>query len=425
MKTGGWRQRLCLSPHGFWLLPFCLAAVTAVKVSVGTSSVQVLRGGSALLPCSFRTTAALNRLNIIWTVTPLDEPNNPQQVISYQQGQIVHSLTQYTGRVGFAHQPSKSATIFINETRTTDTGTYQCTVINPPDASTPSIGIIGLTILVPPSSPACSSEGSGQEGGSIRLYCALKEAVPAPTFKWEKIPPSKQILIVTQEDDHHASVTLQNITADTSGLYRCTVLNLVGSGTCALELHVRIATQSTMGIIVGVSVTLTMGLVLLALFALVLYLHQQSVRKWEADDDDSYNEMRVDYLSPGRLIVNKSLSHNIPLKKKVVAKPLWLFSTHSSTSSTYGQAEHRAQLAENVFDLKEMPFDDKTQPFIEEKQRANRIPCESEDSMSGSAVEESDEDSQWCHEVAEPSPSSCLTATPGKAPYPKQSGYVM
>uniref|UniRef100_A0A674IFJ8 Ig-like domain-containing protein n=1 Tax=Terrapene triunguis TaxID=2587831 RepID=A0A674IFJ8_9SAUR len=215
-------------------------AVGAVKVSVGAASIQVARGGNALLPCNYHTTASLSRLNIIWTVTPLAEPNRPQQVLAYEQGEVVESLSQYTGRVGFAFPPAQSATIFLNKTRSSDSGTYQCSVMNPPDRDTPNIGVIQLTVLVPPSSPECSSEGSGEEGGDVHLSCAVREGVPAPSFSWEKIPPDKQPLVMSYTEARRALLTLQNLTAATSGLYRCTASNALGSSSCALQLHVRL-----------------------------------------------------------------------------------------------------------------------------------------------------------------------------------------
>ncbi|EMP42374.1 Immunoglobulin superfamily member 11 [Chelonia mydas] len=276
-----------------------VAAVGAVKVSVGAASIQVARGGNTLLPCNFHTTASLSRLNIIWTVTPLVEPNRPQQVLAYEQGEVVESLSPYTGRVGFAFPPAQSATIFLNETRSSDSGTYQCSVMNPPDRDTPNIGVIQLTVLVPPSSPECSSEGSGEEGGDIRLSCAVREGVPAPTFSWEKIPPDKQPLVMSYT-----------------------------------------APQGTLGIAAGITITLTMGLVLLALLALVLWLHHQSVRKWpEEEVEDSYNEIRVDSLSPRHLLVAKTLSSDIPMANQA-AKPLWVF-TSSTPNTTYANCQRR------------------------------------------------------------------------------------
>ncbi|XP_074794884.1 immunoglobulin superfamily member 11-like [Natator depressus] len=316
--------------------------VGAVKVSVGAASIQVARGGNTLLPCNFHTTASLSRLNIIWTVTPRVEPDRPQQVLAYEQGEVVESLSQYTGRVGFAFPPAQSATIFLNETRSSDSGTYQCSVMNPPDRDTPNIGVIQLTVLVPPSSPECSSEGSGEEGGDIRLSCAVREGVPAPTFSWEKIPPDKQPLVMsytgTGNKARRALLTLQNLTAATSGLYRCTASNALGSSSCALQLRVRLAPQGTLGIAAGITITLIMGLVLLALLALVLWLHHQSVRKWpEEEVEDSYNEIRVDSLSPRHLLVAKTLSNDIPMANQA-AKPLWIF-TSSTPNTTYANCQ--------------------------------------------------------------------------------------
>ncbi|XP_053575557.1 immunoglobulin superfamily member 11-like [Bombina bombina] len=325
-----------------------LPAYASVKVTVTTPSVQVARGGSALLPCSFRTTAALNRLNIIWTVSPLVEPQYPLQIISYEQGQIVGSLSDYLGRVGFAFHPTKDASIFINQTRSSDTGTYQCTVINPPDGATPNIGVIGLTVLVPPSSPECSSEGYGQEGGSIRLHCSVREGIPTPRFKWEKIPPDTQALVIKQEGDHHASVTLHNLSAGTSGLYRCTVTNQLGSRSCAVALNVQIAMLGTLGIIVGVTITLFMGLVLLALFALVLCLHHQSRGK-DQEADEMCNNNRVDVFSTARPQTQPQC-HDKALCNRVT-KPLWTLDSQSrDPSSDVLYNVHRSQLSLTVQD---------------------------------------------------------------------------
>ncbi|XP_068108933.1 immunoglobulin superfamily member 11-like [Hyperolius riggenbachi] len=297
-----------------------LTAVSTVKVTVNTPSVQVTRGGTVLLPCSFRTTAALNRLNIIWTVSPLVEPKQPLQVISYEQGQIVESLSEYLGRVRFAFQPTQDASIFINHTRVSDTGTYQCTVINPPDGATPNIGLVGLSVLVPPSSPECSSEGQWHEGGSIQLRCSRTEGIPAPRIRWEKIAPNEQVLI-TRQEDYGGSVTLVNISSETSGLYRCTAFNQLGSQSCAIELHVNVGGIGMMGIFTAITITLIMGLVLLALFALVLCLHQHSRGKWH--EAEIYDPIRVGNLSVVQANVTKIPCSDTATSSHVT-QPIWL-----------------------------------------------------------------------------------------------------
>ncbi|XP_053331355.1 immunoglobulin superfamily member 11-like [Spea bombifrons] len=325
--SGGYR--LLSAPH-LWLLHWTLTA--AVKVTVNTPSVQVARGGSAFLPCSFRTTAALNRLNIIWTVSPLQDPQRPLQVIAYEQGQIVESLSEYLGRAQFAFQPTKDASLFINQTRSSDTGTYQCTVINPPDTATPNIGLVGLTVLVPPSKPECSSEGWEAEGGSIRLHCSVQEGVPAPRFKWERIPDGQ--VLATSQADYFASVALNNVTRGTSGLYRCTATNQLGSQSCAVELHVQVAVLGTMGIVASVAITLVMGLVLLALFALVLILHQQSRGKWREQADDACDWVRAGDPSPQILHAAKYPDSDANPSSRGL-KPIWLLTSQAGQLPTH------------------------------------------------------------------------------------------
>lgn len=54
--------------------------VCPLEVSVSSGSIQVARGQTAVLPCTFTTNAALTNLNVIWMVIPLSNANQPQQV---------------------------------------------------------------------------------------------------------------------------------------------------------------------------------------------------------------------------------------------------------------------------------------------------------------------------------------------------------
>ncbi|KAM6099204.1 immunoglobulin superfamily member 11 isoform 1-T1 [Theristicus caerulescens] len=179
---------------GRWV-PVALAALLALRglvcpleVSVSSGSIQVARGQTAVLPCTFTTNAALTNLNVIWMVIPLSNANQPQQVILYQGGQIFGGAPQFYGRVGFAvTMPTTSASIFINNTQLSDTGTYQCLVNNLPDRGVRNIGVIGLTVLVPPSAPLCRIQGSLDVGSDITLTCSSEEGIPRPTYLWEKL----------------------------------------------------------------------------------------------------------------------------------------------------------------------------------------------------------------------------------------------
>lgn len=73
----------------------------------------------------------------------------------------------------------------------------------------------------------------------------------------------------------------------------CVSIHLCTSGTGDPQSSSAPGPRDTLGTAVGVGLTLAMGLVLLALLALGLWLHHQSVREWPEDEDEaSYNEIR-------------------------------------------------------------------------------------------------------------------------------------
>ncbi|KAK1154168.1 immunoglobulin superfamily member 11-like isoform X2 [Acipenser oxyrinchus oxyrinchus] len=264
-----------------------------VRVTVRETSVQVLRGDSVLLPCSFVTMATLSRLNIIWTVTPLSEPSSPSQVIVYDRGQVIESPS-LIGRVSF-RSVSLSADIVLNSTRLSDAGTYRCVVNNPPEPGAPGIGELSLSILAPPSSPLCLWDGRADEGDSISLSCSVEEGVPVPELRWDKLEPDQISLPVNKEGSLKGTVRILNISAQNSGLYRCTVSNPLGTEACSVELSVYSTSHGASGILQAVSLTLCMALVLLALLALVLWFHRSGHdRKWreEGEEEECYNEIR-------------------------------------------------------------------------------------------------------------------------------------
>ncbi|XP_065511411.1 immunoglobulin superfamily member 11 isoform X4 [Caloenas nicobarica] len=151
-------------------------------------------------------------------VIPLSNANQPQQVILYQGGQIFGGAPQFYGRVGFAvTMPTTSASIFINNTQLSDTGTYQCLVNNLPDRGVRNIGVIGLTVLVPPSAPLCRIQGSLDVGSDITLTCSSEEGIPRPTYLWEKLDNVPKLPPTATQDQVQGTVTLRNISTVSSG----------------------------------------------------------------------------------------------------------------------------------------------------------------------------------------------------------------
>ncbi|XP_071402103.1 immunoglobulin superfamily member 11 isoform X4 [Centroberyx affinis] len=153
-------------------------------------------------------------------VIPLSNANQPEQVIIYQGGQVFSLANHLNGRVGFvATMPSTSASIFINNTQLSDTGTYQCLVNNLPDRGGRNIGVIGLTVLVPPSVPACRIQGTLDVGSDIMLMCSSDEGIPTPSYSWEKLDALPKLPHNAMQDQMQGTVTLRNISTSTSGLF--------------------------------------------------------------------------------------------------------------------------------------------------------------------------------------------------------------
>ncbi|KAJ8348353.1 hypothetical protein SKAU_G00269420 [Synaphobranchus kaupii] len=244
----------------------------SVKVSVRDPTLEVVQGDSVKLPCSFYTMGPLSRLNIIWTLVPLSDPGAPSQVIVYDHGQVIENPA-LTGRVGFVGAPW-SADIVLNNTRVSDSGTYRCVVNNPPEPGDPGIGELSLDVLVPPSLPVCQWEGDMDLGGTVTMSCTVEEGVPVPEILWEKVEPNSISLPPDMEGDSKSTVCIANISAQNAGLYRCSVMNALGTQNCYINLSVYSPPAPSSGILQGALLTLSMALVLLALLALVLWIHR-------------------------------------------------------------------------------------------------------------------------------------------------------
>uniref|UniRef100_A0A8C7V5T4 Ig-like domain-containing protein n=1 Tax=Oncorhynchus mykiss TaxID=8022 RepID=A0A8C7V5T4_ONCMY len=250
-------------------------SVRALDVTVTQSSIQVARGQAAILPCSFSTSAALNNLNIIWMVIPLSNANQPEQVIIYQGGQVFSLANHLNGRVGFvATMPSTSASIFINNTQLSDTGTYQCLVNNLPDRGGRNIGVIGLTVLVPPSVPSCRVQGTLDVGADIMLMCSSEEGIPTPSYTWVKLESLPKLPHTAMQDQMQGTVTLRNISTSTS------------------------AQPQSVGLIAGTIATGVLAVIICSLLVLVTLFYWKNKNKYE--EEEIPNEIREDDLPPKR-----------------------------------------------------------------------------------------------------------------------------
>ncbi|KAK7926122.1 hypothetical protein WMY93_008432 [Mugilogobius chulae] len=255
------------------------------------TNVEVLRGEAVTLPCSFFTSSPLTRLNVIWTLVPFSNPENPKQVIVYDHEQVMDDLS-FIGRVGFTGIPW-SADIVLNDTRESDAGVYRCMVNNPPETTELGIGELTLTVLSPPSLPLCQWDGDIADGGTVTLSCSVEEGIPTPEIEWSKLTPEEVPLPVTMDGDMSGSAQIINVSSQTSGLYRCSASNALGTEHCFVNLSIYSTPDSPSGILQGVLLTLSMSLVLLALVLLVTWLHRTGQdgrwreRKEPKEEDDA------------------------------------------------------------------------------------------------------------------------------------------
>ncbi|XP_053298285.1 immunoglobulin superfamily member 11 [Pleuronectes platessa] len=286
-SCGGWMLwTLCAS--------FTALETAALRVTMREESVEVVRGDFVVLPCSFFTSSPLSRLNIIWTLAPVSSPETPIQVIVYDHGQVIEDPA-LTGRVGFTGIPW-SADIVLNDTRVSDAGVYRCMVNNPPEAAAAGIGELVLSVLEPPSLPMCQWDGDIDLGGSVTLTCSVTEGVPTPEIHWDKLNPEEISLPINMEGDLSGSVQIINVSSQTSGLYRCSATNVLGTENCYVNLSIYSPPERPSGILQSVLLTLSMSLVLLALLLLVMWLHRTGQdgrwREGKEEEDEEYNEIR-------------------------------------------------------------------------------------------------------------------------------------
>ncbi|XP_034405168.1 immunoglobulin superfamily member 11 isoform X2 [Cyclopterus lumpus] len=232
-------------------------------------------------------------------VIPLSNANKPEQVIIYQGGQVFSLADHLIGRVGFvATMPSKSASIFINNTQLSDTGTYQCLVNNLPDRGGRNIGVIGLTVLVPPSVPACRIQGALDVGSDVMLICSSEEGIPTPSYSWEKLDALPKLPHNAMQDQMQGTVTMRNISTSTSGLYQCTSSNAIGKSTCLLNLQVVAPQPQSVGLIAGTIATGVLAVIICSLLVVVTLFYWKNKNKY--DEEEIPNEIREDDLPPKR-----------------------------------------------------------------------------------------------------------------------------
>lgn len=169
-------------------------------------------------------------------------------------------------------------------------------VNNPPDFYSNGLGLINLTVLVPPSSPLCSQSGQTSVGSSAALRCSSSEGAPRPVYHWVHLgsspTPSPGSMV---QDDVSGQLILTNLSLTSSGTYRCVATNQMGSASCELTLSV---TDPSKGRVAGAVIGVLLGVLFLSVAAFCLLRFQKERRK-RPKETYGGSELREDAIAPG------------------------------------------------------------------------------------------------------------------------------
>lgn len=219
-----------------WVLCAVWVAVAAISVKTPAEVLRAARGKSVTLPCAYETSAPDRQGFIQWDKLLWSQTQKVLIWTFSTQSYIYGDL--YKNRVNISSRAEQSdASITIGQLTMDDNGTYECSVSLLADLDGTSKARVRLLVLVPPSKPECSIRGETVIGNDIELTCQSKEGSPAPQYSW------KSFNLLNQErkgpPGAGQTLTLRNISADTSGFYICTSSNEVGTESCNITVTVR------------------------------------------------------------------------------------------------------------------------------------------------------------------------------------------
>uniref|UniRef100_A0A5F9C0V9 V-set and immunoglobulin domain-containing protein 2 n=1 Tax=Oryctolagus cuniculus TaxID=9986 RepID=A0A5F9C0V9_RABIT len=269
----------------------------AVEVKVPAEPLSAPVGHTAELTCSYSTSVGDN-FALEWSFVQPGKPISESHPILYFTSGHLYPTGSKAERASLLQNPPTGgvATLKLTKVRASDTGTYLCQVNNPPDFYTNGLGLINLTVLVPPSRPLCSQSGRTSVGGSVALRCTSSEGAPKPVYNWVHLgssptpPPGSAV-----QDEVSGQLILTNLSMSSSGTYRCVATNQMGSASCELTLTV---TDSSSGRVAGTLIGVLLGILLLSVAVFCLLRFQKERRK-KPKETYGGNDLRVDAVAPG------------------------------------------------------------------------------------------------------------------------------
>ncbi|KAM9657411.1 endothelial cell-selective adhesion molecule [Morphnus guianensis] len=281
-------------PRAALALAALLGVSSAVlEVHVGTGSVFSVEGQQAVLPAWY-TSRSQKKPYVTWLLDKDDA--DPFQILTYLDGMVKVEETDLKPRVGFLYPVlTHNISVFINATREHDSGQYMCTVnvVDDDSGTGKNIGVINLTVLVPPASPACQLHGNPTVGANVTLSCASEKGKPSPAYQWQRTAPTLQVFFPPAQDRARGTLKLTNLSLEMSGVYLCVAENRAGSAKCSIVLEVH--STSTKAVIAG-AVLGSLGAL-----ATVIFFAQRVVgyrRKKRDSQEEAANEIKEDAVAP-------------------------------------------------------------------------------------------------------------------------------
>ncbi|XP_064380434.1 endothelial cell-selective adhesion molecule isoform X1 [Dromaius novaehollandiae] len=276
-------------------------AAAMLEVHVASGSVFAVEGRPAVLPVWY-TSRSQKKPYVTWLLHKPDA--DPFQILTYLDGVVKVEESDLKRRISFLYPVlSHNLSVLINGTQEHDSGQYMCTVNVADDSSSTgkNVGVINLTVLVPPAAPACRLQGSPAVGGNVTLSCASRKGKPLPSYQWQRAAPAAQVFFPPMQDRARGTLKLTNLSLDMSGVYVCAAENRAGSATCNVTLEV--LSSSNAAVVAGAVLGSLVGFGLLVFLGLQLRVYR---RKKRDGQEEAANEIKEDAVAPKSLAWAKS-----------------------------------------------------------------------------------------------------------------------
>lgn len=284
-------------------------SLALLEVHVEQKSLTAIEGQSITLPVWYSSSSE-EKPYITWYIQRAQEEQT--QIMKYMDGEV-DIAEDFRGRLNFVYKmPARNISIVINRTRATDSGQYRCyvNVRNDQHVGSSNIGVIDVSILVPPSKPICQLDGDPYIGANVTLSCKSSSGQPVPMYSWIKKAAVNVVYFPPVHDAVKGTLTLTNLTASNTGMYVCTSRNTAGVSECNITMEVKSVSRTA--IIVGAVVGSIAGLCCLAILVIVLiYLYRRGKKSAQ---DETENDIKEDAPAPKTLPWPKGTDSSLAYK---------------------------------------------------------------------------------------------------------------